>query len=440
MRADTNDVVTFRCNFIMACSGYYSYDGGYTPEFKGRDHFRGDIVHPQEWPENLDYRDRRIAVIGSGSTAVTMIPALAKNAQHVVMVQRSPTYIVSLPEKDHIVNILRKLLPERLAYRIARWKNIRMQLGIYHRARKSPERVRRIIMRLARKDLGKDFDVETHFSPRYAPWDQRLCVIPDADLFHAIRSGKASVVTGQIDAINAAGIRMKSGEQVDADIIVTATGLDVVLLGNVRFIVDGQPVDFSKTFSYRSMMFSDVPNLISTFGYINASWTLKADLTAEYACRLLNHMQNTGTRQCTPRLGEDDRDMPSQDWITAFSSGYVQRKMHLLPRQGDREPWLNTQDYMLDRRAIPASDLDDGVLEFSSRCDAIVSKPLAADALVRDDAGRSRFASRSGRSTHANRAGRHRGLPGVRRVRAAASHTGGIRLAGGWRFCRPQLG
>ena len=241
--------------------------------------------------------------------------------------------------------MLRKLLPEKLAYSAIRWKNIQFQQFIYRQTRTAPEKVRNKLLRLARKELGPDCDFDTNFTPRYNPWDQRLCLVPNADFFHAVRDGKASVITDQIDSFTENGIRLKSGVELEADIIVTATGLDLCLLGGARFFVDGQPVDFSKTFSYKSMMFSDVPNLVSTFGYINASWTLKADLTAEFVCRLLNHMDDSGTRVCTPRLRAQDKDMPGLPWIADFSSNYIQRKIHLLPKQGDRTPWINTQNY-----------------------------------------------------------------------------------------------
>lgn len=359
-------IIVVRCNFLMMCAGYYSYEKGYTPEFTGRERFEGDIIHPQEWPDNLDYRHKRVLVIGSGATAVTLIPAMAKDADHVTMLQRSPTYIVSLPDKDVIANFLRKILPDKFAYAITRWKNIRWQLAVYRRTRTSPDKVKKLLLKRVRKELGPDYDVETHFTPRYDPWDQRLCLVPNSDLFHAIRSGKASVVTDHIDTFTEKGVLLKSGRELEADIIVTATGLDLILLGGVELVVDGQPIELANTFSYKAMMYSDVPNLVSTFGYINASWTLRADLTAEYACRLINHMDAIGFRQCTPRLRDEDRDMPAQSWITGFSSGYMQRIMHMFPKQGDRAPWLNTQNYGLDRKMIRNASIDDGVLTFSS--------------------------------------------------------------------------
>jgi cation diffusion facilitator CzcD-associated flavoprotein CzcO len=282
------------------------------------------------------------------------------------MLQRSPTYMVSRPDKDIVANFLRKILPENMAYAITRWKNIRFQQMIYRRTRTAPHKVKRKLLEMVRKELGSDYDIERHFTPRYDPWDQRLCLVPNSDLFKAINSGKASVVTGHIDTFTEKGILLKSGEELDADIIVTATGLDLVLLGGVEFVVDGEPVDFSRSFSYKAMMYSNVPNLVSTFGYINASWTLRADLTAEYVCRLINHMDETGLRQCTPHLRDEDKDMPARNWITGFSSGYMQRTMYRFPKQGDREPWINTQNYRLDKKMIHSEAIDDGVLSFSN--------------------------------------------------------------------------
>ena len=363
-RAD--ETVIVRCDFILVCAGYYSYENGYTPEFRGRERFGGEIIHPQEWPENLDYRDKEVLVIGSGATAVTLIPELAKDAGHVMMLQRSPSYMVSLPDKDVIANFLRKILPDKLAYAITRWKNIRWQLSVYRRTRKTPDKVRQFLLDRVRKELGPDYDIETHFTPRYDPWDQRLCLVPNSDFFHSIRSGKASIVTDHLDTFTEKGVLLKSGEELEADIIITATGLNLVLLGSMEIVVDGEAIDLSNTFSYKAMMYSGVPNLLSTFGYINASWTLRADLTAEYACRLINHMDAIGVRQCTPRLRDDERDMPARPWITEFSSGYVQRIMHKFPKQGDREPWINTQNYGLDKKMIRDGAIDDGVLSFSN--------------------------------------------------------------------------
>jgi monooxygenase len=365
-REDTGETVGLKCNFLLMCSGYYSYEGGHTPEFKGRQRFKGQIVHPQEWPEDLDYRGKNIVVIGSGATAVTLVPELAKDAEHVVMLQRSPTYVVSRPDTDKIANFLRKVLPERIAYAITRRKNIGFQQLVYRRTRTEPEKVKRRLLELLRKELGPDYDIDTHFTPRYNPWDQRLCLVPNSDLFLSIKSGKTSVVTDQIDTFTENGIQLTSGKELPADVIVTATGLNLVVLGGLEIAVDGKRVHFPDTWSYKGMMYSDVPNLVSTFGYINASWTLRADLTAEYVCRLINHMDERGLRQCAPRLRDEDRHMPARRWIDGFSSGYMQRVMHLFPKQGDREPWVNPQNYQRDRKMIRHAAIEDGVLIFDN--------------------------------------------------------------------------
>ena len=354
------------CNFLLMCSGYYSYDEPYRPPFEGEEDFEGPLFHPQLWPEDLDYRGKRVVVIGSGATAMTLVPAMAEDVEHITMLQRSPTYVISLPDQDRIANTLRKFLPDALAYRITRAKNVALQRRLYRRTRVAPERVKKWLLDRARRSLGPDYDIEKHFTPRYDPWDQRLCLIPNDDLFEAIKSGKASVVTDQIDRITKKGIRLESGAELDADIIIAATGLNLKLLGGAQFSVDGEPVHFPATFSYKGMMYSDVPNLVQTFGYINASWTLRADLTAEFSCRVLNRMDELGMRQCTPRLAEDERDMPRRPWIQDFSAGYMQRVMHLFPRQGDREPWLNTQSYHADRKMIRRGPLEDGRLTFSN--------------------------------------------------------------------------
>lgn len=364
-RDDKNAPVFLRCNFLLLCAGYYSYEGGHLPGFKGRERFDGEIVHPQEWPEDLDYRNKKVVIIGSGATAVTLVPAMATEASHVVMLQRSPSYVISQPDVDVIGNVLRKILPAKTAYAITRWKNISLQQWTYRQTRKRPGLVKRILLSRVQKQLGKDYDVGKHFTPAYNPWDQRMCLVPNSDLFAVIRSGKASVVTDRIDTFTKSGILLKSGQQLDADIIVTATGLELIVLGNIEFQVDGKTVKFEDTFSYKGIMSSGVPNLVSTFGYINASWTLRADLTAEYSCRLINHMDTTGTRQCTPRLRDSDQDMPAQPWIVGFSSGYIQRIMGCLPKQGDREPWLNPQDYSHDKNMFRAGAIDDGVMIFS---------------------------------------------------------------------------
>jgi monooxygenase len=375
-RQDTGETVRFSCNVLQMCAGYYSYREGYTPEFAGRERFRGTIIHPQQWPEQIDYRGKRVVVIGSGATAMTLVPAMAEDAAQVVMLQRSPTYVVSRPSHDIIANTLRKILPARWAYAITRAKNVLLQQFLYRRTRTHPQDVKKKLLDLVRQELGPDYDIETHFTPRYNPWDQRMCLVPNSDLFAAIRSGKASVVTDQIAHFDETGVQLQSGQHLDADIIITATGLNLVVLGEMQFSVDAQPVDFADTWTYKGMMYSDVPNLICTFGYINASWTLRADLTAEYVCRLINHMDETGTRIVTPRLAPEDRNMPARPWIDDFSSGYMQRMMHRFPKQGDHAPWVNPQNFSRDKKMIRFGALEDGRLIFS-RPPAAVRRPLA---------------------------------------------------------------
>lgn len=353
------------CSVLLMCSGYYSYKGGYEPEFDGRDDFEGPIVHPQKWPDDLDYAGKRVVVIGSGATAVTLLPAMAETAAHVTMLQRSPTYVVAAPEVDAISQGLQKILPQKLAYAATRWKNVLRGEMVYKKTRTDPDKVKTMLLDLVRKELGDDETAE-HFTPSYNPWDQRLCLVPDGDLFEVLKSGKASVVTSAIERFEADGIRLTDGSVLEADVIITATGLQLVTVGDMDFEVDGRPVDFASTWTYKGLAYSDVPNLISTFGYINASWTLRADLVAEYSCRILNHMAETHTTVFMPRLRASDANMPVRPWIDDFSSGYMQRMMPLLPKQGDREPWVNTQSYTADRKLLRKGAVDDGVVQFSN--------------------------------------------------------------------------
>ena len=352
----------FTCSFLMMCSGYYNYDHGYTPEFDGREEFRGQIVHPQFWPEDLDYAGKNVVVIGSGATAVTIVPEMAKTAGHVTMLQRSPTYVVSRPSTDKIANWLKTWMPAKWAYGITRWKNVLMQQYLYGRSRKEPDKVRKVITGMAQKELGPDYPVSTHFNPKYNPWDQRMCLIPDGDLFNEIKAGHASVVTDTIDRFIEGGIRLSSGKELPADIVVTATGLDLVFLGGTKISMDGAPVDMSKRLTYKGMMYEGVPNLISIFGYTNASWTLKCDLTCEFTCRIIAHMDELGAKSATPKAASGDiRQSP---WLD-FSSGYVQRTIDRFPKQGERKPWRLNQNYTSDVMMLRYGTLDDPELVFS---------------------------------------------------------------------------
>ncbi len=356
--------VTLTCNFLMMCSGYYRYEAGFTPDFAGKDIFGGRIVHPQHWPENLDYAGKNVVVIGSGATAVTLVPAMTDAAAHVTMLQRSPTYVVSRPAADSIADWLRAHLPSKLAYALVRWKNVLLGMLFFRLSRRKPAKVKDRLIGMVREHLGPDYDVATHFTPRYNPWDQRLCLVPDADLFDAIKAGRASVVTDTIDTFTRSGLKLASGRTLDADIVVTATGLHLQMFGGMTLAVDGVPVEQSRTMTYKGMMLSDVPNLISIFGYTNASWTLKADLTAEYACRLLNHMDRRGALAATPRKVDPElREEPFLD----FSSGYVQRAMADFPKQGSKRPWKLYQNYALDLVTLKYGKVDDGTMVFSGR-------------------------------------------------------------------------
>jgi monooxygenase len=354
--------VHFTCNFLFMCSGYYDYAAGFTPEFAGVESYQGRIVHPQHWPEDLDYSGQRVVVIGSGATAVTLVPELAKTAGHVIMLQRSPTYVVSRPAEDRFANWLRRWLPPMLAYGIVRWRNVLLQLWIFNLARRRPKVVKKKLLELVREHLGPDYDIKTHFTPRYNPWEQRLCLVPDADLFDSIKAGRASVVTDEIDRFTENGIQLRSGKTLEADLVVTATGLNLQFLSDLKATVDGRPVEFPKTFGYKGMMFSGVPNLASSFGYTNASWTLKADLTCEYVCRLLNHMRAIGCDIATPTLNE--AEVHPEQWLD-FSSGYIQRALHKFPQQGNKLPWKLHQNYAKDILLFRYGRVDDGTMVFS---------------------------------------------------------------------------
>jgi monooxygenase len=356
------EIRQFSCNFLFMCSGYYSYKAGYTPEFPGIERFAGRVVHPQKWTPDIDYAGKRVVVIGSGATAITLVPEMAKQAAHVTMLQRSPTYVVSRPAKDRIANGLRRWLPVKMAYHITRWKNVLLGMYFYRLCKRRPDFVKKMIVNGIQAAIGSKVDVAKHFTPSYKPWDQRLCLVPDGDLFRAIHLGQASVVTDHIEHFTEKGIRLKSGQELEADLVVTATGLHLNVLGDMKLTVDGQAVDPAKTFNYKGMMYSDVPNLASSFGYTNASWTLKCDLTCEYVCRLLNHMARHGYRQCTPR--NNDPSITAEPWID-FSSGYVQRSLAIFPKQGSKAPWRLYQNYARDLMSLRFGKVDDGVMEFS---------------------------------------------------------------------------
>jgi monooxygenase len=351
-------------NFLFMCGGYYNYDRAYDPQFEDADAFKGQVIHPQFWPEDLDYSGKKIIVIGSGATAMTLVPAMAEQAASVTMVQRSPTYVVSRPAEDKIANTLRKVLPDRWAYGLTRLKNTTLQSFMYKKTREEPAKVKHQILKMMAEHLDQE-TIDKHFTPSYNPWDQRLCLIPNADLYSALNSGKANVVTEHIERFTEKGLLLKNGTELEADIIVTATGLEMTVLSNVDFMVDNEKINFPDKFAYKGMLYSDVPNMVQTFGYINASWTLRADLTSEYVCRVLNRMDELGVRQVTPRIRPEDEGMPTRPWIDDFTSGYMQRSMHLFAKQGTG-PWRNTQDYALDKKMVRKAPIDDTALVFDN--------------------------------------------------------------------------
>jgi monooxygenase len=344
-RSDTGETLTLTCSFLYGCTGYYRYDEGYTPQFEGIDRFGGEIVHPQHWPEDLDCTGKRVVVIGSGSTAVTLVPSLAGEAERVTMLQRSPSYVVALPALDPIARALRRVLPAKTAYSIVRWKNARLMMLHYKLCRRAPGLMRRLIRTGAARRLPADYEVDTHFNPRYEPWDQRLCLAPDGDLFAALSDGRASIVTDEIETFTETGLKLASGEELAADIIVTATGLNLLALGAVELAVDGVEVKLPDTVAYKGAMLCGVPNLALTFGYTNASWTLKADLIATYVCRLLGYMDAHGYAVCTPRA--PNPSLPTEPFLD-LQSGYVLRSLDELPRQGTSTPWRLHQNYFRD--------------------------------------------------------------------------------------------
>jgi monooxygenase len=359
---DSGEETRYAANFLFMCAGYYDYDKGYRPEFPSEKDFTGQIVHPQHWPENLNYAGKKVVVIGSGATAVTIVPVMAKTAAKVTMLQRTPTWMVSRPAKDAFANFIRKILPSKAAYAVTRFKNINWQRIVYNKARKDPAKIGETLLNMARKELPASADVDTNFKPPYGPWEQRLCLIPDSDMFKAVSNGSAEVVTDHIERFTPRGILLKSGKELDADIVVTATGLNLVTLGKTQISVDGKATKLSNHFNYKGVMFSDIPNMASVFGYINASWTLKTDIVCEYVCRLLKEMDRKGAKIALPKLG--DTNMPRLPFVSDFTSGYFARSFDNLPANGDRHPWRVLQDYKAEKKILTQEPIDDGVMVF----------------------------------------------------------------------------
>lgn len=357
----TGEVRHYECSFLLCCTGYYNYDHGYQPEFVGSKDFKGDIIHPQKWDENYDYSGKRVVIIGSGATAVTLVPAMTDKAEHVTMLQRSPSYVMALPQDDPMVNFLRKFLPETWVYRITRTRNIAFTAMMYNYCKTFPNSARRLMKKLVKKEVGDDFDMK-HFSPTYNPWDERLCAVPDGDLFEVLKEGTASIVTDHIDHFTETGIQLKSGESLDADIIITATGLEVQLFGNMKLFVDGKEFNAHEKMVYRGVLLEDLPNAGMVFGYTNASWTLKADLITEWMCRLLNHMDATGKKIVVPK--NFDSSVEHQPFVD-MQSGYVQRALSKVPQQGSKLPWKLYQNYVLDLATLRFGKVNDENLKFS---------------------------------------------------------------------------
>jgi cation diffusion facilitator CzcD-associated flavoprotein CzcO len=374
-RTDTGEQLELTCKFIFSCSGYYRYDQGYLPEFSGMDDFAGQIIHPQAWPQDLDVTGKRIVVVGSGATAITLIPSLADRAAHVTMLQRSPTYIATVPERSPIASVLRKVLPPRASGPAIKWIHALGTQAFFQFSRRRPAIVKRFMLMGVKRQLPQGYDVEQHFTPHYDPWDQRVCAVPNGDLFKAISSGAASVVTDRIDTFTKQGLRLESGTELEADIIITATGLQLQFLGGAQLSVDDDPVDVANRMAYKGMMIEGVPNLAIAIGYTNASWTLKCDLTCDYVCRLLNRLHETGNTRCVPlNVDTEVTDQP----LLGLSSGYIQRSAHLLPRQGSAFPWQVHQSYLRDYRALKMSSIDDHVMEFSSPSSRHTAEAIAS--------------------------------------------------------------
>jgi cation diffusion facilitator CzcD-associated flavoprotein CzcO len=366
-RTDTGEKLEFTCNFLWMCQGYYRHSEGYTPEWEGMDDFKGQIIHPQTWPEDLDYKDKNVLVIGSGATAATIIPAMAADCKHITMLQRSPTYFIPGENRNEMADLLADLeIPEEWKHEVVRQKILQDQKLVTQIAFEQPEFAKEELVKGAKALLPDDFDVEKHFTPHYKPWRQRIAFVPDGDLFKGVSAGKASVVTDHIDRYTEKGILLKSGEELEADIIVTATGFNLAVLGDIEFSIDDSPLNFPDRWAYRGMMFSDIPNMIWVFGYLRTSWTMRADMISEFVTKLLNHMDAKGATTCTPQLREEDKQMPALPFIDPenFNPGYLQRSMHLMPKQGDHEPWTFRQDYYTEKEEIPNADLDDGTLVY----------------------------------------------------------------------------
>ena len=360
---DGGDVIQLRAAFLFMCTGYYDYAQGYTPDFAGRERFQGQVVHPQHWRDDIPYAGKRVVVIGSGATAVTLVPELAKKAAHVTMLQRSPTYMIAQPSVDKIARWLQRWAPRRMAYGITRWKNVLLTMGIVGLSKRQPKRVRAGMIRMVKDQLAPGYDVQTHFTPRYNPWEQRLCVVPDGDLFKAIRDGRVSIVTDRIATFTETGLRLESGAELPADLIVSATGLKLAVPSSVELSVDGRRIEGAQLVNYKGVMFGGMPNFAAVSGYTTATWTLKADLASVFVCRLLNHMRRTGARQCVPHA--DDPSMTTLPWVD-LSSGYFQRALDQLPKQGSRKPWKLKQNYLGDLMTLRYGAVDDGVLRFST--------------------------------------------------------------------------
>ena len=371
---DSYTVVHFTCNFLWMCQGYYRHAEGYTPDFPGLEDFKGRVVHPQTWPEDLDYSGKRVVVIGSGATAATLIPNMADDCEHITMLQRSPTYFWTGENSNELADTLRELeVPEEWTHDIVRRSLLKQSKDIQYLSESDPEIVKEELFKVIREYLGDDFDMEKHFTPSYRPWQQRLAYVPDGDLFEGIKSGKVSVVTDHIERITEQGILTKSGELLEADIIITATGFNLSVMGDIAFDVDGEPVDFAKTFTYRGIMNSGVPNMSFMFGYLRTSWTMRVDLVCDFVCRLLKHMDSKGAAVCTPELREQDANMTALPWINPeeLNAGYITRSLHLMPKRGDNAPWSYNMDYYTEKDELPAADLDDGTLVYTSAADTL---------------------------------------------------------------------